>query len=185
MVLSANFKEGRRCDPWRHWPWCIGLCNDGWILYDSRLFYNLKGYDAHIILQYITRQYASNSINVIHTSSEKFISFQIGNLRFLDSLQFLTTSLDVLVTNLIADGRDKFFHTTRHYPNSDLVFSNCVYPYEFMDGPETFLLTELPSIDVFYSSFTEASISATEYERVQKVWQEFGIKNIRECHDLY
>ena len=34
-------------------------------VYDSSLIYNLKDYDAHIILQYITRQYAPSSINVI------------------------------------------------------------------------------------------------------------------------
>ena len=50
---------------------------------------------------------------------------------------------------------------------------------------EKFLLTELPLIDAFYSSFTEASISTTEYERAQKVWQEFDIKNMSEYHDLY
>ena len=30
-------------------------------------FHNLKGYDAHIILQYFTQEYAPNSINVIPT----------------------------------------------------------------------------------------------------------------------
>ena len=32
-------------------------------------------------------------IKVIPLNSEKFITFQIGNLRFLDSYQFLSTSL--------------------------------------------------------------------------------------------
>ena len=59
-------------------------------------------------MQYVTRQYASNSIDVIPTTSEIFLNFQIGNLRFLDSLQFLTASLDTLVQSLAADGRDKF-----------------------------------------------------------------------------
>ena len=75
----------------------------------------------------------------------------------------------MLVENVIADERDKFFHMTRHYPNSDLFFSKSVYPYEFMDGPEKFLLTELPPMDAFCSSLTEASISTTEYERAQKI----------------
>ena len=72
---------------------------------------------------------------------------------------------------------------TRHYPNSDLVFSKGVYPYEFMDVPE-FLLTELHPIDAFYSYLTESSISTTEYERAQMVYQEFRIKNMCEYHDL-
>ena len=61
------------------------------------IFHNLKEYDSHLILQYVTREYAPISIDVIPTTSEKFLSFQIGNLRFLDSLQFHTASLDTMV----------------------------------------------------------------------------------------
>ena len=75
------------------------------------IFHNLKGYDSYLIMQYITREYARSSIDVIPASSEKFLSFQIGNLRFLDSLQFLTASLDTLVQSLAADGKDQFSHT--------------------------------------------------------------------------
>ena len=75
------------------------------------IFHNLKGYESHLIMQYVNRVYAPNSIDVIPTTSEKFVSFQIGNLRFLDSLQFLIASLDALVQSFAADGRDKFSHT--------------------------------------------------------------------------
>ena len=68
------------------------------------IFHNWKGYDSHLIMQYITCEYASSSTAVISTSSEKFLSFQIGNLRFLDSLQIFTASLDTLVQCLAADG---------------------------------------------------------------------------------
>ena len=54
-------------------------------------------------------------------ASDKFLSFQIGNLRFVDSLQFLIPSLDTLVQSLAVDGKDKFSHIARHYPDSDLV----------------------------------------------------------------
>ena len=73
-------------------------------------------------MQYVTHEYAPNSIYVIPTTSEKFLSFQICNLRFLDSLQFLTASLDTLVQSLAADGRYKFSHIARHYPDSELIF---------------------------------------------------------------
>ena len=68
------------------------------------IVHNLKGYDSHLILQYVTPEYAPNSIDVIPTISEKFLTF--GNLRFLDRLQFLTASLDTLVQSLAADGRE-------------------------------------------------------------------------------
>ena len=108
--------------------------------------HNLKGYDSHLILQYVTREYAPNSIDFIPTTSEKLLSFQIGNLRFRDSLQFLTASLVTLVQSLAADGRDKFSHTACHYPDFDLVFTKGNYPYEYMDGSDQFLLTDLPPI---------------------------------------
>ena len=141
------------------------------------IFHNLKGYDSHLILHYLTRKYAPNSIDVIPTTSKKFLSFQIGNLRFLDSLQFLTVSLDTLVQSLTADDRYKFSHTARHYPDSDLVFAKGNYRYEYMDGRDKFVLTELPPIDAFYSSLSEETITPEEYDRAQKLWREFKIKH--------
>ena len=87
------------------------------------IFYNCKGYDSHLVMQYITREYAPSSIDVIPTSSDKVLSFKIGNLRFLDSLQFFTASFDTLVQILTADGKDKYSQTARHYPHSDLIFT--------------------------------------------------------------
>ena len=151
------------------------------------IFDNLKGYDSHLIFQYATREYAPNSIDVIPSTSEKFLSFQIGNLRFLDSFQFLTASLDTLVQSLAADGREKCSHTARHHPDSGLVFGKGNYPYEYMDGRDkfNFLLTELPPIDALYSSLSEETITPEEYERAQNVWREFKIKSMQQYHDLY
>lgn len=64
-------------------------------------FHNLRGYDAHIIVQGIQHhsgkkptkenkeQNKCKNIRVIPNNMEKYVSFQLGNLRFLDSLQFL------------------------------------------------------------------------------------------------
>jgi len=55
-----------------------------------------KNYDAHLIINGYQRG-VSHDISVIPSNTEKFIAFQIGKLRFLDSFQFLTASLDKLV----------------------------------------------------------------------------------------
>ena len=94
-------------------------------------------------------------------------------------MQFLTASLDTLVQSSAADGTDKFRHTARHYLDSDLVFAKGKYPYEYMEGRDTFLLTELPPIDAFYSSLSEEIITPEEYDRAQNVWREFGIENMQ------
>ena len=114
-----------------------------------------------------------------------FLASPIGNLLFLDSLQFQTAFLDTLDQSLAADGMDKFRHTARHYPDSDLVFAKGRYPYAYMDGREKLLLTELPPIAAFYSSFSEETITPEEYDRAQKVWREFDIENMQQYHYLY
>ena len=136
-------------------------------------------------MQYVTRQYVLNSIDVVLIASEKFLSLQIGNLRFIDSLQFLTATLDTLVQSLAADGIDKFSHIARHYPNSDLVFAKGNYPCEYINGRDQFLLTELPPIDAFYSTLSEETITPEDNERAQKVWSEYNIENMQQYHDLH
>ena len=107
QVLQRDIKEfrkkgRRRCQRQRRQSGHRRLHDDGEFIHDPVIFHNLKGYDLHLILQYASREYASNSTEVTPTTSEKSSSFQIGNLRFLDSLQFLTASLDTLVQSLAA-----------------------------------------------------------------------------------
>ena len=64
-------------------------------------FDNFKGFDSHIIMSYIYKNFAQSVIQVIQTPSTKYFSFQIGNLRFSDSLQFLNASLESLVQNVV------------------------------------------------------------------------------------
>src|SRR5271163_1230132 len=99
------------------------------------IFHNLKGYDSHLIITIFKKQFAVEEIKVIASNTEKFISFQTEQKRFLDSLQFLNASLDTLVANLKKDGSEKFQHTKRHFPeNEDLIIRKGIYPYEYMSG---------------------------------------------------
>ena len=122
------------------------------------IFHNSKGYDSHLIMQCFTRY-----------ATEKFHSFPIGILRLVYRLPLLTASLDTLVQSLAADRKDKFILTARHYPDSDLGSTKGNYLYEYVDGRDKLKLTTLPSIDAFYSSLTEETITLVEYERDQKV----------------
>ena len=129
-------------------------------------FHTLKGYDSHLVMLYITRKYAPNSIDVIPTCSEKFLSFQIGNL--CDSLQFLTASLDTLVQRLAADSRDNLL-IPRGITRTLIWFSQRGITLTDTWMKETFLLTELPPINAFNSSLSEETITPEEYDRAQKV----------------
>ena len=59
------------------------------------VFHNLRGYDSHIIMQAISK--VEGQIKCIPNNMEKYISFSLGKLRFIDSVQFMLSSLDSLV----------------------------------------------------------------------------------------
>ena len=51
------------------------------------IFHNLKGYDGHLLMQAMAR--VRGEIKCIPTNTEKYISFSLGNLRFVDNVNFL------------------------------------------------------------------------------------------------
>ena len=76
-------------------------------------FHNLRGCDSHFIIQQIgeiAKNHAykdkkgkeqSLKINAIPNNVEKYMAFMLGNhLNFIDSFQFMSSSLDKLVSNL-------------------------------------------------------------------------------------
>ena len=69
-------------------------------------------------------------INIIPNRLENYTSFRINNkLSFIDSFQFLTSSLDNLVKNL---NKDDFKYLIQKFYNNvlDLVKQKGFYPYE-------------------------------------------------------
>ena len=65
----------------------------------SVIFHNLRGYGSHLIMQEIDK--FDVKISVISNGLEKYMAFTINkNLVFIDSMQFMNSSLDELVKNL-------------------------------------------------------------------------------------
>ena len=104
-------------------------------------------------------------IKVIPLNSEKFITFEIGNLRFLDSYQFLSTSLEELVSLLLKSGKQNFVETKKYMGEHDLVFAKGIYPYSYMISPKEFEERELPPIDAFYNDLKDEPLSNHAYAR--------------------
>ena len=51
------------------------------------IFHNLEGYDGHLLMQAMAR--VAGEISCIPQNTEEYISFSLGNLRFIDSINFL------------------------------------------------------------------------------------------------
>ena len=63
------------------------------------IFHNLKDYDSHLIIKEIGK--FDVKVSVIPNGLGKYMAFIINrNLVFIDSMQFMNSSLDSLVTNL-------------------------------------------------------------------------------------
>jgi len=65
------------------------------------LFHNLRGYDSHFIIKALNKRF--KNIKCIPSTSEKFVTFSVNNLEFIDSMSFLQASLESLVMNLSGD----------------------------------------------------------------------------------
>ena len=73
------------------------------------------------------------------------------DLIFIDSMQFMNSSLDALVKNL-SDNDFKYLLQEFTDEQVKLVKQKGVYPYEYMDGFKKFSDKKLPDRCEFYSS---------------------------------
>ena len=160
------------------------------------IFHNLRGYDSHFIMQQIgeitkKRTYKNNkgeekqmNINAIPNNMEKYMAFMLGNhLTFLDSFQFMSSSLDKLVSNL---PNDALMYTSEEFQDKKLklMSQKGVYPYDYMDSFDRFDEQTLPAKKEFYSIMNDQHILDEDYNHAQNVWKTFKLRNIGEYHDL-
>lgn len=73
----------------------------------------------HLLLS-DARQYKNKILTCILTKTEKYISFSFGKLPFLDSYQYMSSSLETLVDNLAADGLEHFKQFRKAFPSDDI-----------------------------------------------------------------
>ena len=152
------------------------------------VFHNLSGYDAHLFIRELGKKFNKDDIGVIAENKEKYITFNVSvvvdtykdkkggekeckiELRFIDSIRFMSSSLDSLSSNL-SDEQCK--NLRAEYPNKDvfkLMRRKGVYPYEYMDRWARFDETKLPSKELFHSNLTMSHIKNEDYYHAQNVW---------------
>ena len=150
-------------------------------------------------LQVVGLTETKGSIDCIAKTEENYISFrktivvdvfeQCGKkvevkreIRFLDSFKFMSSGLSELVDNLTC-----FPNLRRHFEGEqlELVKRKGVYPYDYVNCFERLAETCLPPIECWYSRLSDKDISAVDHEHAHKVWDKFGMKTMRDYHDLY
>ena len=119
------------------------------------VFHNFRGYDSHLLMQELGK--FNKSINIIPNNMEKYMSFSVGNtttyydwrkdedvaqeffnLKFIDSYQFMPSSLAQLVIDLRKSSKDKladkFKYSSEEFgKRTQLMAKKGIYPYSYMD----------------------------------------------------
>ena len=179
------------------------LCNLRYKIpsYIPVVFHNLSGYDAHLFIRELGAH--TSDMEVIAKNKEDYISFSIKvpvekyidkkgeekdkliELRFIDSFKFMSSSLDSLTKNLVSGGKKLFGFEDYSDLQYDPHTRKGAYPYEYINSWDLFGETQLPPTNAFYSNLNMSSISKEDYQHAQKVWEEFGTRNLGDYRDLY
>ena len=159
------------------------------------VFHNFKGYDGHLICKQAIGEMPGWNLNVIPCTHEKYMSLsasvpvgrtKTGKIRyftilFLDSFQFLSSSLASLVGNLERLPFTEERMRSR-FPNisTDVLRRKGVFPYSYFNSPSRLQETSLPSIDCFKDDLSGAECTPEEYAHAQRAWSELGCHSFRE-----
>ena len=137
------------------------------------VFHNLKGYDSHLIVQKIHT--TKGNITCIPNNAEKYISFSVGQLKCLDSFQFMASSLEKLVD---ATDKSDFKLTRKEFGDqTEKLLRKGVYPYE-NNSLERFNEPQLPTIDKFYSKLSDENISQKIMSTLKKSGKNLTAKRL-------
>ena len=100
------------------------------------IFHNFRGYDSHLIFYELNK--CDVRIEVIPNRLEKYMAFILNkNLVFIDSMQFMNSSLEKLAKNL-SDNDFKYLTKEFGSKNLELLKQKGAYLYECMDSFQRF-----------------------------------------------
>ena len=121
--------------------------------------------------------------------------FLSKNLVFIDSMQFMNSSLDKLVKNLV-DKDFKYLVEEFGSKNLEILKQKSAYPYEYMNSFKRFNEDKLCARKYFFSStkkgnidddgkISDGHVSIQDYMVCEKIWNKAEIKNMGDYHDHY
>ena len=154
--------------------------------------HNLRGYNSHLIFCGLSK--FDVKIDVIPNGLEKYMAFFLDkNLVFIDSMQFMKSSLDKRVKYLLDED---FKFEEFGSKNLELLKQKGAYPYEYMNSFEKFEEKELPNKECLFSSTKKAKIgddgekldghiSDEDYLTGKKIWDKFNMRNMGYYHNHY
>ena len=126
---------------------------------------------SHLVIEEVSK--SDVKVNVIPNGLENYMAFKINrNFVFIDSMQFMNSSLYSLVKNL-SDNDFKYLPEEFSSEFLKLVKQKDVYPYEYMNSFKKFSEDELPDRCKFFSFLKDKCISKKDYLIASNIWNVF------------
>ena len=162
----------------------------------ATVIFHCAQYDANLFILDLIKATDEKYLKIIPQNLEKFKSFQTREFIFIDSFQFLATSLATLVDNLRADGPHNFKMLKQEFPGTyledgkqrpkyELLMEKGVYCYDYCSSFDVFSETCLPPIEAFYNKMTEEHLSEEDYARAVKTFDIMECKTLHDYMALY
>lgn len=158
------------------------------------IFHNFKNYDAHLIIKHGIDKMKHWKLSVISQTSEKFMFLRaqvpVGKTKtdktiyfqilFIDSYQFMSSSLAKLVENLnTLPITEELTHKYTEI-STEVLRRKGVFPYAYFSSLQVLDETSLPSQAAFANDLTGEECSEKDYTHAHRAWQEFNCKSFRD-----
>ena len=155
----------------------------------SIIAHGSENYDLHHIVRNLKN---TDNINVLAKNTEKFLSLKLRNLNveFIDSLNFLPSSLRKLASILLTHKSDYvkanyLTYITEDHDNLELLLGKGSFPYSYLSSTVKLKEKRLPPKSCFYDILTDSNISDFEYKRCQKIWDKFKCQDLQSYMEIY
>lgn len=130
---------------------------------------------------------------VIAKNRETYPMIRLGPLQFMDTANFLKTSLDGLIKsqrNTTPNLAAAFPHMYKHHPQAtnltmEMLLRKIPMPFSIMTGPECFSLSALLPQDAYYNDLASEPCSDATYALVKDVVERLALDTFADYHDVY
>ena len=146
-------------------------------------FHNLN-YDLRQIINAFQSVKGADNITCIASNSENFKCLSLGRFKFVDTLAFLSTSLEKLIKNVPDEKKVAMRNITTDEEKFAMICKKGEFPYEWFDSFDK-LNENIPSREHFYNSLGQSELGVGQYDIMMKTCEAFNIKNFKDFHDLY
>lgn len=168
-------------------------CNRGFWYRNRKIpcvAHNSSNFDLHLIIHKLIKT-ATKPPNAIPETIERFKSFATDDFIFLDSYNFLPTSMTNLVDSLVTEAQpnnNPFKVLSREINDSEkeeLLKRKGVFCYDYASDFTKFMDTALPPKEAFYNTLTQEHIKQEDYDHAQNVFITFNCSNLLDYLHLY